>query len=29
MELEANQQMAQAQGAGNLFGTVLGFIFGK
>lgn len=29
MEIEANQQMAAAQGAGNLFGTILGFIFGK
>jgi len=29
MELEANQKAATAQGAGNLFGTILGFIFGK
>ncbi len=29
MELEANQQAATAQGAGSLFGTILGFIFGK
>jgi len=29
MELEANQQIATAQGIGGLFGTVLGFIFGK
>jgi len=29
MELEANQKAATASGAGNLFGTILGFIFGK
>jgi len=29
MEIEANQQAAQAQGIGSLFGTILGFIFGK
>ena len=29
MEIEANQQIAMSQGAGNLFGTILGFIFGK
>lgn len=29
MEIEMNQQIAMAQGIGGLFGTVLGFIFGK
>ena len=29
MEIEANAQIATAQGAGSLFGTILGFIFGK
>ena len=29
MEIEANQQIAMAQGIGGIFGTVLGFIFGK
>ena len=29
MELEAQQQAAMAQGAGSLFGTILGFVFGK
>lgn len=29
MELEANNKIAMMQGVGGLFGTVLGFIFGK
>jgi hypothetical protein len=29
MEIEANQKVAMAQGIGSIFGTVLGFIFGK
>jgi len=29
MELEANQKAATAQGIGSIFGTVLGFLFGK
>jgi len=29
MEIEANQKIAMAQGIGGIFGTVLGFIFGK
>ncbi|GAF72781.1 unnamed protein product [marine sediment metagenome] len=29
MEIEANQQIALYQGIGGIFGTVLGFIFGK
>ena len=29
MEIEANQKAATAQGIGSIFGTVLGFIFGK
>ena len=29
MEIEANQQIAMAEGIGGIFGTVLGFIFGK
>jgi len=29
MEIEANQQIATAQGIGGIFGTILGFIFGK
>ena len=29
MEIEANQQAATASGIGSIFGTILGFIFGK
>jgi len=29
MEIEANQKVAMAQGIGGIFGTVLGFLFGK
>ena len=29
MEIEANQNIAMAQGIGGIFGTILGFIFGK
>ena len=29
MEIEANQKIAMAQGIGGIFGTVLGFLFGK
>jgi len=29
MEIEANQQIAMAQGIGGIFGKILGFIFGK
>ena len=29
MEIEANQNIAMAQGIGGIFGTVLGFLFGK
>jgi len=29
MEIEANQKIAMAQGIGGIFGTILGFLFGK
>jgi len=29
MEIEANQKAAKAKGIGSIFGTVLGFLFGK